>query len=74
MTALPGGEALSLDLTCGFYCRCNYTMELLESFQGVKECMEAMASYNKNMSEVNIGSKSVATANLKKHKLPFKIV
>ena len=72
MTTSPGGEALS-DLECGGCKRRNYlTMEVLESFQEVKQCIEAIARQNKTISEVNIG-KSAATAFLKKHKLPFKV-
>ena len=72
LTTSPGGEAFS-DLHCANCLSIDWSMEVLESFQEVKECMEAIASQNKDMSEINVGQ-SVATAILKKHKLPFNVV
>ena len=73
LTTSPGGEGLS-DPQCPGCTDDIWIMELLESFQEVKECMEAIASQNKNMSEVNI-CKSAATAILyKQNKLPFNVI
>ena len=75
LTTSPGEDGLA-SLECAD-CRSSdsrWAMELLGSFQEVKECMEAIASQNRKLGGTISVGKAAATAILKKQKLPFNIV